>query len=92
MTSSWLSRHNAALREPTTQEQPYVELMTAIVRLTALHRDDNVLREGVAKLIDGAALLLNAEWGRLDRGACSQQLEEMALLMHYDTARERFTD
>ena len=70
-----------------------VSLMRIVASLAEEYADDYVIREGVAHLILGARVLLNADFGtRLDGGSLDAELVAWAERMRYDLDVERFTD
>jgi hypothetical protein len=90
--STWQARHETALAAPTSIERPFVELLHAIKQLAARHGDDQVLRAGLAHLINGTEILLLAPSGRLDEGLMDQRLDQLATAIDYDRATEQFKD
>jgi hypothetical protein len=77
---------------PNSTEQPLVLLLTATRTLVERHGQDGVLRDGVAKLILGTRELLNAEWGRIDRGTVDRMLCQWAARIDFDLDVEEFKD
>ena len=75
---------------PDRTEEPYAFLLRAIDELTRRHARDYVLRDGVSHLILGAEALLNADWGRIDRGTVSRQLNKFAARIDFDLDTEEF--
>jgi hypothetical protein len=77
---------------PTPVESPLAALMLVIDALVQRHGDDHVLREGVAQIICGTQRLLDAEWGRLDMGTISGQLDKFAERIDFDLEIQEFKD
>jgi len=84
--------HQAAHVLPDRTEEPYAFLLRAIDELTRRHGRDYVLRDGISHLILGAEGLLNAEWGRFDRGTVSRELAKYASRIDFDLDTETFND
>jgi hypothetical protein len=83
---AWETRHITAFTAPRRDEADLVQLCK--ITNSLINRgmgQDQVLREAVAHLLEGARILLNAEWGpRLDMGSVDQMLLDMAQRIHYD--------
>lgn len=77
---------------PTGQEAPLVMLLVASRELVERHGRDGVLRDGVAKLLLGTRELLNAEWGRIDRGTVDRMIVQWAARISFDLDTEEFRD
>lgn len=81
------------MTEPDAVERPLVALLWSARELLAKgFGNDYALRDGLAHLLLGAEVLLNAEWGRLDRGSVSRLLEQTAAGMKYDLGSQQFED
>lgn len=91
-TPAWLQGHWTAHVMPDRNEEPYAFLLRAIDELTRRHAQDYVLRDGLSHLILGAGVLLNADWGRLDRGGVSRELAKYAARIDLDLDTETFVD
>jgi len=89
---AWESRHIAAFTSPRRDEADLVHLCK--ITNSLINRgigQDQVLRDAVAHLLEGARILLNAEWGpRLDMGSTDQLLIDMAQRIHYDMNLGKF--
>lgn len=88
----WAQQHNAALASPSAVELPLVTLLSVIQAMVKRYSDDYVLRQGIAHLLMGTADLLNGEWGRLDMGTVSSQLNTYAERISFSLDIEEFTD
>lgn len=91
--NAWQLRHQAAINRPTAQEAPLVNMLRVIDHLVEMHAEDYVLREGVADIIKGVRVLLNADLGpRLDMGTVDHQLCDAAATIGYCLDCENFSD
>lgn len=89
---NWTARHNLALGNPHADEEPLVDMLALLEEFVKRYGEDGFLREGVAQLIVGTRVLLNAEWGRrLDMGSIDRRLEELARTIGFDLDVEEFT-
>lgn len=90
---TWKVRHHLAMADPLPVEQPLVQLCHSIQEIARKCGQDGVLRDGVARLLDGAQEILAAEWGpRLDMGTVDHYLAKIADRIDYDRDRQVFRD
>lgn len=88
MSSGWQARHTLAMFQPDRREEPLVRLVYAIAEAAERFGEDGVLREGVAQLLEGTLVLLNASWGeRLEMGRIDTQLRDIAQRIGYNLDR-----
>jgi hypothetical protein len=77
---------------PDRNEEPFAALLRIIDELSRRFGRDYVLRDGISHLILGAEALLNADWGRFDRGTVARDLAKYASRIDFDLDTETFND
>jgi hypothetical protein len=83
-SEDWMERHARAVARPNPVEQPIVTILQQMGGLVARHGEDQVLREGLALILQGVRVLLDGNIGRLDAGTVDEAISGLMEAMDFD--------
>ena len=90
----WMREHLAAVSHPLPREEAILSIFRAIEanNIELGYGEDGALRPAIAKLIEAAETLLNADLGRLDGGQLWLVLDDYARQIEFSLDAGAFLD